>query len=104
VRILAGRRPPAKLKVSDKMSTSVITVDIHKSLEDALNLMHDKAIRRLLVTENGRLSGIITQTDLMNAMRTTKLNVKVTHEDKIVDSPMEYALEHGKTYLFLEQK
>jgi CBS domain-containing protein len=104
VRILAGRRPPAKLKVCDKMSTSVITVDIHTSLEDALNIMHDKAIRRLIVTENGHLSGIITQTDLMNAMRTTKLNVKVTREDKLVDSPMAYDLQNGKTYLFLGAK
>jgi CBS domain-containing protein len=54
-----------KIKVGDIMSKPLITVDIDTPIGDAIELMDRKNIRRLLVTENGEVKGIVTQRDLM---------------------------------------
>jgi CBS domain-containing protein len=49
-----------KIKVGDIMSKPLITVDIDTPIGDAIELMDRKNIRRLLVTENGEVKGIVT--------------------------------------------
>ena len=57
----------ANYLVKDWMSTSPITIDRHTSLLDARKLMEENQIRRLLVVEDGRLIGIVTEGDLREA-------------------------------------
>ncbi len=53
------------IKVGDVMSHPLITIEADASLGEAAMLMLDKNIRRLLVVENGKPVGIVTQKDIM---------------------------------------
>jgi CBS domain-containing protein len=47
------------------MSSPVITIDQDRSAHDASDLMAEKGIRHLGVTEEGRIVGIVTVRDLL---------------------------------------
>ncbi len=54
--------------VGDCMSNSVLSVYPHQTLWDATELMEQHHVKRLPVIEEGRLVGIVTQTDLIRAL------------------------------------
>jgi CBS domain-containing protein len=54
-------------RIEDIMSTPIITVDSETAIGEAGELMDEKNIRRLLVTKDGRIVGIVTQKDLMRS-------------------------------------
>jgi CBS domain-containing protein len=60
VRILANNDS----KIEGYLS-SPISIDVNKSLVDALKLMKDKKIKRLLVSDNNKLVGIISLSDIL---------------------------------------
>ena len=51
--------------VSEVMSKDVITVDPDESLEEAVEKMMERNIKRLPVVEGGKLVGIITASDII---------------------------------------
>ena len=53
--------------VGERMSRPVITVSPDAPINDVLAMFKEEHIRRAPVIKNGRLVGIITQTDLLNA-------------------------------------
>jgi|KBSSwiStaDraftv2_1062776.scaffolds.fasta_scaffold535980_2 acetoin utilization protein AcuB len=62
-----ARRPPAVV-VGAVMSTPVISVGATSPLTDAMGLMADRRIGALPVVENGRVVGILTQSDVVTAV------------------------------------
>ncbi len=54
--------------VSDIMTTDVVTVHPSLSLTEVSDLMNKHKFRKVVVTENEKLVGIITQTDLVSRM------------------------------------
>jgi CBS domain-containing protein len=56
---------PEKDKVQSFMSSPIITVDIHRLVEEARAIMKGKGIRHLAVTEEGKIVGIISLGDLI---------------------------------------
>lgn len=102
--LVKNQENPSKVEAHQMMSYPVITADINTSLDGVLKSMHDKGIRRIPITEEGRLAGIITETDLANAMRKSQLDVELAVEENIVTSPMRHNLRFGRTYLYLEAK
>lgn len=62
--IALGKDPEFTL-VKEIMSSPVITINPEKSLEDAVNLMMEKRIKRLVVVENKKIVGIITASDII---------------------------------------
>ena len=52
-------------KARDIMSSPLVTIDADATIGEAANLMAEKKIRRLLVTEGGKIQGIITERDVM---------------------------------------
>jgi len=58
---------PSLIKVSDVMSTPIMTIDPETSLEEAARIMSRKHIKKLPVVEGSKLVGIVTSTDLMMA-------------------------------------
>jgi len=62
-------RPDTPVEVI--MSAPLITVNSNSTIGDAAELMAKNKIRRLLVKENGRYVGIVTQRDLQKAMTDT---------------------------------
>jgi CBS domain-containing protein len=55
------------MKIVDVMSSPLVTIDGGATIGEAADLMAGKKIRRLLVTEGGKIQGIITERDVMGA-------------------------------------
>lgn len=52
-------------RISQIMSTKVITIGPDENIDRAMELMREKKIKRLPVVDDGKLAGIITLTDIM---------------------------------------
>jgi len=68
-KVAATDKKSSEVKVSDIMSYKFRSVDPTTTIEDAVQKMLNKNIRRLLVTDNEKLVGVITQTDLASYLR-----------------------------------
>jgi acetoin utilization protein AcuB len=62
----------ARLTVGEVMTKVVITVGANRNIVAAARLMLDHKIGALLVTDEGRFVGIITETDLLRAFLHTQ--------------------------------
>ena len=67
-KIVWARRDPDKTLAQEIMSAPIITIEVGKSIRDALKLMHDNQIRRLAVTKNGILVGIVTERRILDSL------------------------------------
>ena len=63
--------------ISEIMSRKFRWVEPETKIEDAIQKMLNNNIRRLIILENGKLVGVITQTDLTEFLR-NKLLVEGT--------------------------
>ena len=68
-KVAAEDKKSSEIKVSDIMSYNFRSVDPTTTIEDAVQKMLNKNIRRLLVIDNEKLVGVITQTDLASYLR-----------------------------------
>jgi len=65
-RAIAVGKSPVAVPVSDVMTSDVYTIGQDDELEDALELMETKLVRRLPVVDfNGRIVGIVSEADLV---------------------------------------
>jgi len=93
----------ATTKVGDVMTTNLITASSDTTVPAATKLMEEKRIKKLLIVDDGKLKGIVTNTDLVKSMRYTLIEMKAT-EGEMLDTPSEYDLKPGLTYLVEEPK
>lgn len=63
-RCIAAGKDPNKTAVAEVMSRRVATIEADQTAEAALSLMGKEQVRRVPVVENGRLSGIVSLSDL----------------------------------------
>jgi len=68
-RVLAEQRDPAETKMKDVMSSPVKSVPSNYSVFSAGRIMEKMSIRRLVVTDNEALRGIVSQTDIFEAIK-----------------------------------
>jgi CBS domain-containing protein len=68
---IAYRKTKPETKVEEIMSEPLISVEANATLGEAAEMMIKKKIRRLLVTQNDKYIGIITQRDLQRLMTDT---------------------------------
>ena len=68
-RVLAENKDVMTVKVSDVMTTPVVSIAPNEDIVDAAQLMRKNEIRRLVVMEGGKLIGIITANDIANNMK-----------------------------------
>lgn len=61
----------AKATVRDSLVKNVISVQPDMPIEEAAQIMREKKVGSLLVVDNGKLTGVVTQTDMVDAL--TKL-------------------------------
>jgi CBS domain-containing protein len=64
VRVVAEGRDPNATTVREIASTELVTVSPDDDLDDALNLLAERQVRRLPVVEGDRLVGIVAQADI----------------------------------------
>jgi CBS domain-containing protein len=62
---LANRLDLLQVRVREVMSCPVITIEHDRSAHDASDLMAEKGVRHLAVSEHGRIVGIISVRDLL---------------------------------------
>jgi CBS domain-containing protein len=72
---------PSDVSISETMSTSIVQVRPDDSVDDVTRKMEDAQVRRILVTDNGRLLGVIATADLAReakAKQTGKVIEKIS--------------------------
>ena len=67
--IMVGMDPKVT-QVKDIMSSPIVAIEVHEPVSTALRLMRNKRIRRLAVTKDGRLVGIVTERRLLDSLAT----------------------------------
>jgi len=65
---IAANNPPFDTPVEKIMSSPLITINHSDPISAAAEMMSSKKIRKLAVSENGKIIGIITSTDLVNQL------------------------------------
>ena len=64
-KLVQTRIPPDAVTAREVMTTPVLTINEEASIDEAARLMVRKHIKKLAVTNNNELVGIITSSDLM---------------------------------------
>ena len=62
---MAERLDPDKERVHGVMSSPVISIEIDRSAHEASDLMSEKGIRHLAITQDGQIVGVISVRDLL---------------------------------------
>ncbi len=63
-RVVAEGRDPSSTKVDDVASKDLVTIEPDKDVDEARQLMSQRELDRILVTQAGRLVGIISEADI----------------------------------------
>src|SRR5437588_7593565 len=64
VRAVAENRNPAEIKIGDICSRDLATLTPDTSVEDAVRLMRERALRRIPVCDDGKAVGVVSIGDL----------------------------------------
>jgi CBS domain-containing protein len=64
-KVVAGEKDARRVPVSDVMMAPIITIEIDRSAHEASDLMAERAIRHLAVTEDGAIVGMLSVRDLL---------------------------------------
>ena len=67
-KVVSQGKDPQTLQVQDVMTLGLITVPPDCPLRDAVALMMEKGIRRVLVIRGGKIIGIVSDTDVFRAV------------------------------------
>ncbi|MBN1804259.1 MAG: CBS domain-containing protein [Sedimentisphaerales bacterium] len=68
-RVVALKRNPYKTILKNVMSSPVVSIPPNYSIPSASKLIEKKKIRRLLVMDDQKLLGVVTQTDILKAIK-----------------------------------
>jgi CBS domain-containing protein len=63
-KVISKGKDPKKVKVKEVMSSPIITISPEDEIVEASRLMRKNLIKRIPVVKNGKLVGIITDTDI----------------------------------------
>ena len=63
-KVTATSRDASSIRLGSIMSSPLVTIEASQGLGEATSLMLEKKIRRLLVVDQGKLIGFLTQRDL----------------------------------------
>ena len=74
------------LKVRERMSSPVITVQVNEPIRRAWEIVQEKKIRRFPVMEGSKLVGIVTDRDLRNATASSVVLTEKRYHDFLLDT------------------
>ncbi len=83
-RVVALQRDPARVRMREVMSSPVMSIPANCSVFSASKMMEEMNVRRLVVTEDKRLHGVVTQTDIFMAVR-SKLHAEEERNLSLLD-------------------
>lgn len=76
--------------ILDQKGSNVLTIEASETVFDAIKRMVDGNVGALLVTEDGRLTGIVTERDYMRRVALEGRTEKETLVREIMTSPLVY--------------
>jgi len=76
------------LKVKDLMNTNVASIDSEASVKDAASRMAQQEIGSLVVTEQGKPTGIVTERDLLSRVLALARNAEATQVKMVMSKPL----------------
>jgi len=89
----------SKAKTSDAMSTPVMAIDSAANLSQAVSIMSQNRIRRLVVMDKGKLFGIITHGDIYsNFARIDERHPELTSEPRSLNNVLVSAVANTNPY------
>ena len=65
-RLLAKSKNPKKTRVQEIMSKPLIVAKPDMEIEEVINLMFDRKVKKIPIVEGGKLLGLVTFTDLLS--------------------------------------
>ena len=68
-RVVSKSLDPGAAKAKDAMTATPVTIDKERPLREAIDLMNRKGVRRMLVTEKGKIVGVFTLRDIVRHTR-----------------------------------
>lgn len=86
-KVVADGKDPRITLVSDVMTSPLITTTPDKDIDDAARIMRDKNIRRLVVIQNGKIIGILSEFDLVKVEPAMHLLISEHSKWDIADIP-----------------
>ncbi len=84
------------LRAKDVMTQKVVTIAPDASLGEAADLMERSRVKRLPVTREDRLIGIISRADLVRAFVAARPAIVASEDDLAIRERLEDALEHER--------
>jgi CBS domain-containing protein/DNA-directed RNA polymerase subunit RPC12/RpoP len=69
LRVVAKGKNPSITKVKYAMTSSPITIEKDRPLREAIDLLNRKGVRRMLLTDKGKIVGIFTLRDVVKHTR-----------------------------------
>ena len=87
-------------KISDYIQKNIQTIDENNTIENALKIMKDKKIKRLLVTNQAKAVGVLSISDILNKTeQTEKLLQALKSIYRIQKNTDKYRTEIDEFYL-----
>jgi CBS domain-containing protein len=74
----------ARTPVEDVMRTDLVTIDAKTTIADAIKIMREEFVKYLPVLKNGRLTGVVTDGDVLAAIYNSKIDTEKITVDKIM--------------------
>lgn len=68
-RVVSRGLDPTKVRVSEVMSSPIVSISEESTVEEAANKMQDNRVRRLMVESDHGKTGIITGSDIIRVTR-----------------------------------
>lgn len=68
-KVVAKKKNPTQVKGYEIASYPLITIDAEGSIDEASRMMSEKNIRRILITEDGRIVGKLTANAILKNMK-----------------------------------
>lgn len=96
-------RKGSSLKVDDVMSFPVQTIEQDQSIKKAISLMTEKGIGALVVTNEGKPVGMVSERDLLVKVLDKDLEYKKCSVEHIMTEPI-IAAEKGESLIEVETK
>jgi isocitrate dehydrogenase len=72
-RVIVNCRDPRECKIGDIMSSPLISIEKNTPILDAMRELRQRRVRRLLVSDGGKLVGIVSEYDMINAVTISSL-------------------------------
>jgi CBS domain-containing protein len=72
-RVIVNCRDPRECKVGDIMSSPLLSIEKNTPILDAMRELRQSKVRRLLVSDEEKLVGIVSEYDMINAVTISSL-------------------------------